>query len=125
YEGPDEPNHLDIVLNLADGGDQPDYNTRDVATGVFSVSTGRAYERRRCRPPPGPQLGPTRRLAADAPGWRSGPSFTDLGGDAPTTRGNQLAQHPPLYFRSMAVVLRAVRAVAPGPLPLASELAVL
>lgn len=126
YEGPDEPNHLDLVMLLADGGDYPDYNTRQASVAIMRDCHDFAVTQRWCPVPD--REAPTsraRRDGPDAPDKGTGATYRDLGGDQPSARPNQLAQHPPLYYRAMAVVVKAQRAVLPGDSPLARELALL
>lgn len=110
YRAPDEPAHVDMVRFAA--GDQPWPFTggrelsREV-TATFDVVHW-AYEGRADEPP----------LPRDAaPSRAARPSFTDAAADVSSGEGNQMAQHPPLYYELQARALEAAQAVRPGPWP--------
>src|SRR5690606_31852044 len=60
-----------------------------------------------------------------APHRTTRPSWTDDDGRRATAELNQMPQHPPLYYASMAVVLRGARTAIGGPMSLDRELALL
>lgn len=126
YEGPDEPNHVDLIMSVADGGAHPEYNTRQVAVAVMNDCFDRTYTQRWCPTPgrPTPAMH-VRRDGSVAPDRGTDRTYDQLGGDAPTARPNQLAQHPPLYYRAMATVVQIERFVSPSDWSLAREVALL
>lgn len=126
YQAPDEWAHVDLVAHLADGGAQPGQEGRWLSLAVVDDCATYAATTRWCSRagrPAGPAT--TRKLAADAPPWRGGPTYAQLGGDEQVGRRNQLLQHPPLYYRLQATVLRVERAVLPGTWSLAREVTLL
>lgn len=108
YRAPDEPAHVDMVRFAA--GDQPWPFTggrelsREV-TATFDVVRW-AYEGRDREPPLPREAAPPR---------AERPSFGAAAPDSPSGQGNQMAQHPPLYYELQARVLGAAEAVSPGP----------
>ena len=126
-EGPDEPAHLGLVLHLADGNGYPDHDELQMTVGLERLCTTFVASVRVC-PLPGEEVTATAvrvRGADDAPGAADRPAWDDDGGALPTTDLNQMPQHPPLYYASMAGVLSAARAVAGGEMALDRELALL
>lgn len=108
FRAPDEPAHVDMVRFAA--GDQPWPFTggrelsREV-TATYDVVHWN-YEDRADEPP----------LPRDAaPSRADRPSFAGAAADVPSGEGNQMAQHPPLYYELQARALEAVEAVRPGP----------
>lgn len=126
YGAPDEWGHVDLAVHLAEGGDYPAFDGRRVALGVVRDCVVYSSTTRWCSPPEadGPG-GPQRKLRSDAPSWRGGPTFAQRGGGEELGRPNQLLQHPSLYYRLEATVLRFERLVAPGEWSLAREVTLL
>lgn len=110
YRAPDEPAHVDMVRFAA--GDQPWPFTggrelsREV-TATFDVVQW-AYEGRDDEPP---------LPRGAAPPRAERPSFAAAARDRPSGEGNQMAQHPPLYYELQARLLAAAEVVRPGPWP--------
>ncbi|MEO6988939.1 MAG: DUF2142 domain-containing protein [Aquihabitans sp.] len=127
YEAPDEPAHVDLVVALADGRAYPAFDQRQIAPAVLADCSTFVATGRWCPTPQQPSPGSgVRHVAGDAPTKFGGPTVGQLGGSAGTsTRSNQLAQHPPLYYRAMAAVLQAERAISPWTLSMAHEVALL
>ncbi len=126
-EAPDEPDHLALVLYLADAHGYPAYDGLQSPDATYRLCRTYASANRAC-----PRRGETftatstrRHPVADAPPRASRPAWNDLGGSKPVGRLNQMPQHPPLYYEAMATVLRVERAVHGGPLSLDRELALL
>ena len=125
-EAPDEPAHLGLVLHLADGRPYPDYDQLRSPASVYRLCRTFAAATRAC-PREGEPVTITstrRHLAADAPDKSIRPAWNDGGGARPGGL-NQMAQHPPLYYEAMALVLRAERTLLGGPWSLDRELALL
>lgn len=129
YEAPDEPAHVDLIMHTAAGGTYPRYDERRWSAGVVADCAPYIASTRWCpldvSRPFGEREPPVRHAAADAPSKATGGTFDDLGGDVEVWRGNQLAQHPPLYYTSTGLFLRAVRLLVPGEWPMAREVALL
>jgi len=126
-EGPDEPAHLGLVLHLADGGSYPRYDSLHRTEALDRLCETFVASVRVC-PLPGEEVTATAvrvRHARDAPHGGGRPSFLDDGGREAVAELNQMAQHPPLYYGAMAVVLRGARTVVGGPMSLDRELALL
>jgi small subunit ribosomal protein S36 len=106
WRAPDEPQHVDLVLYVADHYDYPRFDGRVVDPGIIAslrvVHAG---------------SGSKHLAGADAPPRSSRPSFAELAQDPPTSvrrTRNQQPQHPPLYYITVAAGWRVVRAVVPG-----------
>lgn len=103
-QSPDEPNHVGLVLHLAEGNPYPDFDGLRANQATFAASM--IYR-------PGlfadvwltPELAPPR-------GERG--TFADWGDDGYVDRPNQMPQHPPLYYWGTAAALRTERALWPG-----------
>ncbi len=119
FLAPDEFVHADLALRLADDARYPSYDGRRTAAAVKRVAI--------------PYFGDDARnpdkTAADAPPKPGRLDIDALGGSADDPEGsfNQQPQHPPLYYQSMALVLRVERAMVPGTSPpaLVTEVGVL
>lgn len=126
-ESPDEPAHLALVLHLADGSGYPSYDGLRSPRATDRLCTTYAAVTRAC-PRPGEVVTATsfrRHPADDAPDKATRPAWDDAGGAVRGRRANQMAQHPPLYYQSMAMVLRAERWLGGGPWSADRELALL
>jgi small subunit ribosomal protein S36 len=126
-EAPDEPAHLALVLHLADGKPYPDYDGLTNQAAIIRLCKTYAAATRAC-PRDGEEVTPTSmRLhpRGEAPDKADRPAWNDEGGDASVGQVNQMPQHPPLYYQSMAAVLRVERAIAGGPMSTDRELALL
>lgn len=113
---PDEFAHYDLTTYLAAGRDYPQWDGRRFGTGVRYVAAVYTGDWRS-----------PHKLAADAPRKNDRRNLADYGGieSTPEANYNQLAQHPPLYYEAMAVVLRGLRALTPGMPAVTTELAFL
>jgi 4-amino-4-deoxy-L-arabinose transferase-like glycosyltransferase len=102
---PDEFTHADLVFHLAEGGSYPEYDRRMVGAAARGIRLGQVLLSGGT---------PTRRNAESR---SERPTFDELGGDRPSewVQPNQMPQHPPLYYRAAALVVRVERAVVPGP----------
>jgi small subunit ribosomal protein S36 len=126
-EAPDEPNHLGLVLHLADGHGYPDYDGLQTYQATLRLCSTYAAATRAC-PRPGEPVTATsvrRHPVEDAPDKGARPAWNDAGGAAHLGRANQMPQHPPLYYQAMAIVLRVERKVLGHPWSLDRELALL
>ena len=129
-EGPDEPAHFGLVLHLASGEGYPEFDGLFHTVGVSSRGRFCSQYAGAVRVCPGFDEEVTatavrRHLAADAPPRATRPDWNDDGGDVATGAFNQMPQHPPLYYWTMAGVLRAGRVVNGGPASMDRELALL
>ena len=95
HRAPDEPQHADLVIAVANGTAVPWpepgrlRESRGIAAGASLYLRGEPVFR-----------------AADAPArW---PSWASAGGAAPARPPNQLVQHPPLYYALLGAPLSAV-----------------
>lgn len=120
YRAPDEAAHTDLVLYLADGNGYPRFDGRR-----FGEEIGLDTERHLVElTEPWPRFD-----AADAPDRTDRPDVEDLGGLQPDAEArqsgdednaghpyvyNQMPQHPPLYYETMAGLLRVERWLLPG-----------
>jgi small subunit ribosomal protein S36 len=105
WRSPDEPNHADLVLHVAQNYEYPRFDGLNVDAGVVE-SMREVYFSRRSR----------NLLAEEARARDDRPSFDALAQEArpsSSERLNQMTQHPPLYYVTMAAAWRVVRAVVP------------
>ena len=126
-EAPDEPDHLALVLHLADGNPYPEFDGLQSQAAVYRMCRTYVSSIRAC-PRDGEVVSPTamrRHPRAEAPPKAGRPAWDDNGGDVGVGALNQMPQHPPLYYQLMASVLRVERAVNGGPWSLDRELALL
>lgn len=126
-EAPDEPDHLALVLHLADGNPYPEYDGLQSQAALFRMCRTYVSSIRAC-PREGEVVSPTamrRHPLADAPPKAGRPAWDDNGGGVGVGALNQMPQHPPLYYQLMASVLRVERAINGGPWSLDRELALL
>lgn len=126
-EAPDEPDHLALVLHLADGNPYPEYDGLQSQAALFRMCRTYVSSIRAC-PREGEVVSPTamrRHPLADAPPKSGRPVWDDNGGGVGVGALNQMPQHPPLYYQLMASVLRVERAINGGPWSLDRELALL
>ena len=127
YEAPDEPAHVDLVMNAAAGNPYPAFDQEYMAVAVLEdchqyIATTRWCPTDATRGQPSPQV---KHQVADAPDRQSGGTYASLGGPVRANRWNQLAQHPFLYYDLMGAVVSVERAMAPVDWPLAREVALL
>lgn len=88
FRAPDEYMHVDLALDVADGGGYPRFDERRVAASIFRArDTSPAYLSF------APAVG-----ADDAAPRGERPAFDDPGSDEPTDIVNPMPQHPPLYY---------------------------
>ncbi|WP_421120555.1 DUF2142 domain-containing protein [Aquihabitans daechungensis] len=126
-EAPDEPAHLALVLDLADGHAYPEYDGLTNQAAIIRLCRTYAAATRAC-PREGEAVTPTsmrRHPREEAPDKGDRPAWDDQGGAASVGQLNQMPQHPPLYYQAMATVLRVERAVLGGPASTDRELALL
>jgi 4-amino-4-deoxy-L-arabinose transferase-like glycosyltransferase len=106
-EAPDEVGQADLVFHLATGASYPDWDGRKVgeamvATIVIHRANVQTSFRERYLTP------------QSAPPRDKRPDFRQAGGDKPVGAGNQMPQHPPLFYEASSLLLRAERAALPG-----------
>lgn len=106
FHGPDEPEHYDLISSLASDPHYPEYDQRgldptvdDLAQAMLNAGGGSRA----------PHLG-----AAAPPEILATANLTDPPTGAVRPASNQMPQHPPLYYESMAAALRTMRLVDPG-----------
>lgn len=91
YRAPDEPAHVDQVHAVRATRSWPGLGQRQLSGRIVASYPLVGY--RSGVPGEAPPL-----AAADAPARSDRPGFDAIAADAPTTLGNQMAQHPPLYY---------------------------
>ena len=126
-EAPDEPDHLALVLVLADGRPYPAYDGLMSPLSVYRTCYEYAASIRAC-PRTDEIVTPTgtrRHPRQQAPPKVLRPTWKDRNGAAPVGALNQMPQHPPLYYELMAGVLRVERRIRGGPWSLDREIALL
>jgi len=126
-EAPDEPAHLALVLHLADGHPYPAYDGLTNQSAIIRLCRTYAAATRAC-PRAGEPVTPTsmrRHPKEEAPDKAARPAWDDEGGADSVGQLNQMPQHPPLYYQSMAMILRVERAIGGGPMSTDRELALL
>jgi hypothetical protein len=106
-EAPDEVGQADLVFHLATGAPYPAWDGRRVgeamvATIVIHRANVQTSFRERYLTP------------QSAPPRDERPDFRQAGGDRPVGAGNQMPQHPPLFYEAGSLLLRAERAALPG-----------
>jgi 4-amino-4-deoxy-L-arabinose transferase-like glycosyltransferase len=113
-EAPDEVGQADLVFHLATGAPYPAWDDRRVGEAMLAtIVIHRANVKTSFR---------DRYLTAkSAPPRDERPDFDQAGGDAQVGAGNQMPQHPPLYYEAGSLLLRAERAVVPGDLAVDQE----
>lgn len=126
-EAPDEPDHLALVLHLADGNPYPEFDGLQSQASVFRMCRVYVSSIRACpRPEEVVTATAMRRHPRESAPPKSGrPAWDDNAGDVGVGALNQMPQHPPLYYQLMATVLRVERAINGGPMSLDRELALL
>ncbi|MEO6712663.1 MAG: phospholipid carrier-dependent glycosyltransferase [Mycobacteriales bacterium] len=111
YRSPDEIQHVDMAVHLQRSLDYPLPQERQISLGVMNSTVSAGYGGVPTRSPSENRpLDPTRATARS-----ERPSFTELGGDEPYVEGNQMGQHPPVYYVAVAAVLRVVPGSADWP----------
>lgn len=109
FRGADEHVHHDLIRRLTESWSYPEYDGLDVSRRTLdALGTSPAYP---AHAPAVSSDDATHR--PDRAGW------DDLGPDVRNGPPNQMPQHPPLYYESAAVVLRAVDGDGRDPLDLA------
>lgn len=104
YRSPDEVQHVDMAVHLQRSLDYPKPQQRQLSLGVMNSTVEAGYGQIPTRSP-----SENRPLDAAAARPRADrPSYSQLGGDAPYVEGNQMGQHPPLYYGVVAAALRVV-----------------
>lgn len=127
-EAPDEHFHLGLVLHLADGGDYPRFDDLERQVSVDRLCRTYATSSRVCQTPQeaaDDSVALRDHPADEGPSRGSRPTWREDGGRDSTGLGNQMPQHPPLYYQSAASILRVERAITGGTWSLDRELALL
>ena len=106
YRSPDEIQHVDMAVHLQGALDYPKPQQRQISLGVMNSTVEAGYGQVPSRSP----IENRPLTAAGARPRAQRPDFAELGGDQPYVEGNQMGQHPPLYYAVVAAALR----VAPG-----------
>jgi hypothetical protein len=103
YRGPDEPQHVDLILAVRQTHSYPDFDRRSVSERIVrSEQVVRFADR-------------SRHLRRDeAPPRDARRTLASFGLDVPSDVPNQLPQHPPLYYATMATILSGIDALVPG-----------
>ncbi len=104
YRSPDEIQHVDMAVHLQRETSYPRPQERQISLGVMNSTVEAGYGAE-----PSIISIDNRPLTADRARSRaSRPTFDELGGDQPYVKGNQMGQHPPLYYAVAGAVLRLV-----------------
>lgn len=106
YRAPDEPAHVDQVRAVAASWSVPALGERQLSRRIVDSYPLVGY----LSGVPG-QAPPLR--AGDAPPRGQRPAFAAVAPDEPSTLGNQMAQHPPLYYLLAAGWLALLGPVGP------------
>lgn len=101
YRGPDEPQHVDLVLHVQETWRYPEFDDRFIAQSIIDTLDVVSFHSR------------SRDLkAGDAPLRSSRPPLMAL--TPGSSQRNHLTQHPPLYYYTLAVISEAVDIFTPG-----------
>ncbi len=103
---PDEPAHADLLDHIARGGSYPDFDGRQTSTAMISAFVDYV-----------PGLEGDWLTPESAPPPADRRTFDEYGGAAASGYGNQMPQHPPLYYLAIGTALRVERAVSPDSHP--------
>ena len=104
YRSPDEIQHVDMVVHLQQSVDYPKPQQRQISLGVMNSTVAGGYSAI-----PSRSASDNRPLsAATAMPRGERPTFAQLGGNEAYVEGNQMGQHPPVYYAAVAAVLRLV-----------------
>ncbi len=102
YRSPDEPNHVDLIMAVREDldyrGPTEAFQSRQMLASLDLVQ----FDDRSAN------LTKTEAIPRS-----ERPTFDDLGSRADSSEPNQLTQHPPLYYGSMALVSTVITAVVP------------
>src|SRR5262245_5087753 len=104
WRAPDEPRHVDLVRHVAESHSYPRFDGLLMNSGVVKSLQLVQFNSRSAH-----------LLPHHVPARGRRPSFQSLD-DGPSTTLNQMPQHPPLYYVTLAAAWRAVDAIAPGDL---------
>lgn len=104
YRSPDEIQHVDMVVHLQRSLDYPQPQRRQISLGVMNSTVEAGYGQIPSRSPSDNRP----LVAAGVQARAQRPTFAQLGGDQPYLEGNQMGQHPPLYYGVAAAALRLV-----------------
>jgi small subunit ribosomal protein S36 len=103
YRGPDEPQHVDLILAVRHDLRYPEFDERFVSRPIVDSLRLVRF------------AGLSRNLTEQEAIPRSRrPSFSELGPDEPSDMPNQMPQHPPLYYALMGAVSAGVSSLVPG-----------
>lgn len=105
YQGPDEPQHVDLVLSLTALRGWPETPVSRTLSRRVQASQPIVQRRDYAEDPRGLDEAPPR-------GQR--PTFEELPDNPPTVAVNHIAQHPPLYYAVTAGASVLVTSVLPG-----------
>ncbi len=111
YHAPDEPQHVDAAVQLADGDGWPRPGRLGLSESVANSLPAAGFAP--VAAPPRPERVPAE-AAADQPRPQR-PTYEELGDSRDTAKPNQMTQHPPLYYGLGAAVLRVVPGADDGP----------
>jgi 4-amino-4-deoxy-L-arabinose transferase-like glycosyltransferase len=117
---PDEMAHADVVFHLATGADYPEYDERIVGPAAFSLFLTHSMVIQYDAATGTSEAGERTLTSAEDVDFSA--RFDELGGDESADNWpNQIPQHPPLYYWSSSMGLRAMRVVHGGPLSMDHE----
>jgi small subunit ribosomal protein S36 len=106
FHAPDEPEHYDLISALASDPHYPEYDQRGVDPTIDDLAQAMLNSGGGSR---APHLG-----AATPPAVLGTANLSDPPTGAVRPASNQMPQHPPLYYESMAAALRTMRLLDPG-----------
>ncbi len=111
YQSPDEPQHVDLVRQVASGGGWPAHGSRQISRQVTATLPAAAF---------GSVL-PDGLAAAEARDRTERRSYESLGPDVASDVDNRVTQHPPAYHHLAAGWVETVGRALPGPWPVAFD----
>jgi 4-amino-4-deoxy-L-arabinose transferase-like glycosyltransferase len=97
WRAPDEREHVDLVLDLAEEQTYPAWDENWFSAGVLNGSVAISGATNR-----------THLDGADAPPRATRPTLGELHGRGPSGTRNEMAQHPPAYYAALAAGYSAV-----------------
>jgi len=106
FHPPDEPEHYDLITALASDARYPEYDARGVDPTVDALAQAMLNAGGGSRDP--------RFGGATPPPILATANLSDPPTGQVRPASNQMPQHPPLYYESMAAAVRTMRLVVPG-----------